>query len=187
MIRISSALILLLSILQSPAETRKPAPGPARIILLRHAEKPNDQEDPHLSPAGVKRAARLVAFIMTDPVMSSAGRPVAIFATESTKHDRGQRTQETVAPLARALKLPVLTPFHGKQYRPLAKQILSTPAYAGKTVLICWNHEEIPALAQALGVTPAPAKWKGSVFDEVYVITYANGRATLNRYRYKGK
>ena len=32
-------------------------------------------------------------------------------------------------------------------YVALAHLILADPAYAGKTVLICWNHEEIPQLA----------------------------------------
>ena len=164
-----------------------PVPRPAQIILIRHAEKPVDPEDPHLSPAGVKRAERLVSFITTDPTMTRFGLPVAVFATQATKHDNGQRTQETVAPLAQALNLPVQTPYLGKDFALLAKQILANPAYAGKTVLICWNHEEIPRLAAALGVTPEPPKWKGSVFDLVYVISYHDGTAALATSHYDSK
>jgi len=180
---IKSAIVLF-SVLPSPAPPRAPAATPAQIILLRHAEKPADAANPHLSPAGVKRAEQLVPFIMNDPVMTKFGLPVAIFATRTTKDDDGQRTQETVAPLAKALKLAVLTPFLGKKYRSLAKLILGNPAYAGKTVLICWNHESIPQLAAALGVTPKPPKWKGRVFDQVYVISYHDGKATLALSRY---
>jgi hypothetical protein len=179
------ALILLSALLIS-ASAHSPVARPAQIILLRHAEKPADPEDPHLSPAGVRRAERLVPFIMTDPAMSRLGLPVAVFATQSTKHGNGQRTQETVAPLARALKLPVQTPFLGKDYAALAKLILANPAFAGKTVLICWTHDEIPKLATALGVKPPPPKWKGSVFDKVYVISYQNGNPTLATFRYDG-
>jgi hypothetical protein len=132
----------------------------------------------------VQRAEQLVSFITTDPTMTRFGLPVAVFATRTTKDDNGQRTQETVAPLARALKLPVQTPYHGKDYAALAKQILANPAYAGKTVLICWNHEQITQLAAALGVTPEPPKWKGSVFDRVYVISYQGGATTLTTARY---
>jgi hypothetical protein len=160
---------------------------PAQIILIRHAEKPADPQDPHLSPSGGKRAERLVSFITTDPAMTRFGLPVAVFATQATKHDNGQRTQETVAPLARALKLPVQTPYLGKDYARLAKLILANPAYAGMTVLICWNHEEIPQLAVALGVTPEPPKWKGSVFDQVYVISYRDGKAALVISRYDSR
>jgi hypothetical protein len=178
--------IALFSLLPTPARPHSPVVRPAQIILIRHAEKPADPEDPHLSPAGVKRAERLVSFITTDPGMTRFGLPVAVFATQTTKHDNGQRTQETVAPLARALKLTVRTPFLGKDYPKLAELILENPAYAGKTVLICWNHEEIPQLAAALGVTPEPPRWKGSVFDRVYVISYAGGAARLATSRYDG-
>jgi len=180
---IKRALILPF-VLSAPVASQSPAAGPAHIIVIRHAEKPADAEDPHLSPVGVKRAARLVSFVMTDPAMVKLGSPVAVFATQSTKHDNGQRTQETVAPLARALKLPVQTPFLGKDYAALAKQILANPAYTGKTVLICWNHEEIPELAAALGLEPEPPKWKGGVFDEVYVISYDRGKPALSTFRY---
>jgi len=160
---------------------------PAQIALLRHAEKPADPNDPHLSRAGEKRAQRLVSFITTDPVMTRFGVPVALFATQTTKHGDGQRTQETLAPLAKAIDLPVETPFLGKDYAALAKLILSEPSYAGKTVLVCWNHEDIPQLAAALGVTPEPPKWKSSVYDRVYVISYSDGKATLTTSRYDGK
>ena len=57
----------------------------------------------------------------------------------------------------------------------------------GKSVLICWNDEEIPQLAAALGVTPKPPKWKGSVFDQVYVIAYHDGKTVLSTYRYDAR
>ena len=174
---------VLLFVLGLPVPTQSTGPRPAQIILIRHAEKPADPEDPHLSPAGVLRAKRLVSFMTTDAAMIKFGLPVAVFATQTTKHDNGQRTQETVAPLARALRVPVQTPFLGKDYAALAKQILANAAYAGKTVLICWNHEEIPQLAAALGVTPEPPKWKDRVFDRVYLISYQNGKAVLVQVR----
>jgi hypothetical protein len=160
-------------------------PQPAQIILIRHAEKPADPENVHLSKAGVKRAERLVTFITTDPMMTRFGAPVAVFATRTTAHDDGQRTQETLAPLARALKLSVQTPYVGKDYAALAKLILGSSAYSGQTIVICWNHEEIPQLTAALGVAPEPPKWKGSVFDQVYVITYHDGKAALATSQYK--
>ena len=183
----TTGAIVLFYVLPVPISAQSPVPRPAQIILIRHAEKPADPSDPHLSPAGVKRAEQLVSFITTDPAMTRFGLPVAVFATRTTKHDDGQRTQETVAPLAKALKLPVQTPYLGKDYAALAKLILGTAAYAGKTVIICWNHEEIPQLAAALGVTPQPPKWKGSVFDLVYVISYHGIKTTLASSRYAGK
>ena len=176
--------LALLFILFTPARAQSPVARPAQIILLRHAEKPADPDDSHLSPAGVQRAERLVPFIMKDPAMARFGSPVAVFASQTTKHDNGQRSQETVAPLAKALKLQVQTPFRSNGYAALAKLILGNPAYAGKTVLICWTHEEIPKLAAALGVKPRPPKWKDSVFDRVYVISYGDGKPSLATFHY---
>jgi hypothetical protein len=179
--------IVLFAVLPAPMPMHWSVPQPAQIILIRHAEQPADPRDPHLSPAGLQRAERLVSFITTDPAMTRFGLPVAVFATRTTKDGNGQRTQETVAPLARMLELPVQTPFRGKDYAALANLILADPEYGGKTVLICWNHEEIPQLAAALGVTPKPPKWKESVFDRVYVISYHDGEAALATSRYDGR
>jgi hypothetical protein len=176
--------LALLSLFPAQGATRAPATGPSRIILIRHAEKPDDPADPHLTEAGRARAKRLVTYITTDPAMIRLGAPVAVYATQTTKHDDGQRTQETVAPLARALKLTVQTPYLGKEYAAIAREILANPSYRGKTILICWNHETITELASALGVVPQPPKWKGSVFDRVYVISYTGGKASIAAYQY---
>ena len=179
-----SAVLLASPILipQAPPVVR-----PAQIILIRHAEKPSDPKNPHLSKAGARRAQQLVSFIRTDPAMTRFGLPVAVFATKTTKDGNGQRTQETVAPLARALKVPVQTPFRGRDYAAIAKLVLGDPKYNGKNVLICWNHEQIPQLAAALGVAPEPPKWKNSMYDRVYVISYNGGKASLATLRYGPK
>jgi hypothetical protein len=182
--RLLVAANLLGALLAPTAHAQSQVPPPAHIILLRHADKPADPNDSHLSPAGVKRAQQLVPFITKDQAMVGLGSPVAVFASQTTKHDNGQRSQETCAPTASALKLQVQTPFRSGGYASLAKLILGNPAYAGKTVLICWTHEEIPRLAAALGVKPRPPKWKDSVYDRVYVISYQNGNATLATFRY---
>jgi broad specificity phosphatase PhoE len=153
------------------------ATRPAQIILIRHAEKPDDKANPHLSPEGVQRARKLVGWLTTDPVVNKYGKPVAIYATKTTKDDDGQRTQETAAPAAAALKLPVQTPFLGKDYKGLAKLILGNPAYAGKTVVIVWNHEVIPELVAELGAAQPPP-WKNKEYDQVYVISW-RGRAAI--------
>ncbi len=179
--------VLALLVACAARGSAQPSPaGPGRIVLIRHGEEPSNAADPHLSNDGRARAKAFVEFMTRDPAMVRLGTPAAIFATETTKDDNGQRTQETVAPLASALRLPVLTPYHSKDYDKLAKRVLSDPSLAGKTVVICWNHEWLPQLAAALGVTPEPAKWKGKVYDAVYVITYKGRRAVLTTTRYGG-
>ena len=152
---------------------------PAQIILIRHAEKPPDPAAVHLSKAGQKRAKELVAFLTNSPALTQHGLPVALYAAQPTKHGHGRRTQETIAPLAKALCLPTETPYPAEDYAVLAKSLLADHNYAGKTVLICWVHEYIPQLAAALGVSPEPPKWRGEVYDRVYLISYDGGQATL--------
>ena len=178
-----SALALLVGFTAPVAAQMRPT-GPATIVMIRHAEEPDDPNNPHLSKDGLARADRLVEFMTHDPAMIRLGTPAAIFATETTNDGNGQRTQETVAPLAKVLRLQVQTPYHGKDYDKLARRVMSDPTLAGKTVVICWNHEYLPELAAALGVTPEPSKWKGKVYDQVYVISFRERRALLTTTRY---
>jgi hypothetical protein len=152
---------------------------PAQVILIRHAEKPVDPEAVHLSKSGEKRAKELVPFLTSDPRLTRYGLPAALYATHTTERGRGVRTQETIAPLAKKLHLPIQTPYLSGDYDGLAKSILSNPDYRGKTVLVCWNHEQIPQLTAALGIRPEPPKWKDDVYDRVFLIAYDGAEATL--------
>jgi hypothetical protein len=152
---------------------------PARIILLRHAEKPPHESNVHLSERGETRARALVAFLATKSVLGSNGPPAALFAPKFTRQGRSRRPYETLEPLAERLKLPVQMPYGPRNYAALAEHVLSDPAFDGKTVIVCWIHDYLPALAKALGVKPEPARWKGSVYDRVWVITYTDHRAVL--------
>ena len=152
---------------------------PAQIILLRHAEKPSDSQSVHLSKEGQKRAKELAPFLISDPVLTKYGLPVALYATHPTKHGHGQRTKETITPLSKSLHLPVLAPYLSENYAALAASVLTNPKYQGKTVLICWVHDYIPQLAAALGASPEPPRWKGDVYDRIFLISYEGGKATL--------
>ena len=175
---------LLGCLLASTVLAQSPATRPAQVILIRHAEEPRDKQNPHLSNRGVDRADRLVSFLSTDTLMTRFGLPVAVFATRTTSDGFGQRTQETVTPLAQHLHLPVQTPFLSRQYAALAALILRTPGYAGKTVLVSWTHSSLPQLAGALGVKPRPHNWNDTVYDQGYVITYAGKDAKLEKVRF---
>jgi hypothetical protein len=76
----------------------------------------------------------------------------ALYGTRITKHDRSQRTGETLEPLAKHLGLRVNSLFSSDQYASLAASVLRNPAYRGKTVILCWTHHDIAQLAGALGV-----------------------------------
>ncbi len=152
---------------------------PARIILLRHGEKPPLETSVHLSERGQARARALVEFLSNATLLGTNGPPAALFAPEFTRRGHGIRPYETLLPLAQSLRLPVQTPYRSTAYAALAKRILKDPALDGKTVVVCWVHDYLPDFAKALGVKPNPPPWKGSVYDRVWVITYDRHRARL--------
>lgn len=156
---------------------------PANIIIIRHAEKPKDKADNHLSPAGRERAERLPEFLEQNPELAKLGPPAYLFATHLTKEGHGQRTIETLEPLAAKLHLKIESPFQSDDGDKLAAQLLSKKKYNDKTILICWTHEHLPELIEALGVKPAPAKLPDDCYDRVYIIRYTENGPKLETTR----
>lgn len=150
---------------------------PARILVIRHGEKPDDPKNPHLSAVGEMRAAMLAKKLPTlYPHID------ALFATALSRDSN--RPFETIKPLSKVLGLPIDTSFKAKQHAELAAKINGKPKlYAGKTVLICWHHEMIPALVHDdLRQASAPTKWPGeNVFNQIWQIDYASdGQSTFS-------
>jgi hypothetical protein len=154
--------------------------GPKQILLLRHAEKLDDNEtSEHLSPAGKERAEAMKnLFEKSKTRPEPFEKPDFIFAGKDKTHSH--RPSETIAPLAKHLKLTVNADYGTEDPAKLAKELFENPKYAGKTVLICWRHGSICELAQHLKATDAPKTWKDSTFDRVWQINYENGKATFH-------
>lgn len=153
---------------------------PRHVLLIRHAEKPDDERVTGLGPVGKRRAAALPElFRKSESRPDPFPTPDFIFAASASK--RSDRSAETVAPLARALGLEVDTRFANEQHAELAALLLSDRRYEGKTVLVCWHHGTLPELAEELGASGVPKKWKDPVFNQVWVVSYEGGKAALAR------
>ena len=150
---------------------------PGRIILLRHAEKPESEADIHLSERGRQRAAALADWAMHSPAWETNCPPAAVFACKPTANAPSLRSIETITPLAARLQLPVQTPFSAKKFAALARQILDDPALNGKTAVICWTRDELPKLAESFGVAPGSVVCKSKSFDRLWVVTFQDARA----------
>jgi hypothetical protein len=155
------------------------AKAPAVVLIIRHAEKPmGETKDPNLTPQGFKRAGLLPNLFLPrkgNP-QPRFPKPDALFATDTAKHSN--RPIETITPLSQAMGMRINHDFADIETGRLAKLVMSGN-YAGKTVLICWHHGEIPHLAAAFGVVGAPKHWDETVFDQVWQITWVDGQATL--------
>jgi len=152
--------------------------GPAQVLIIRHGEKPgdwsaaDDETEPHLSVKGRERAAALAVYI---PATFQA----VDFLFAAKVAESSNRPVETITPLSVAIHKDIDSKFANGEFKDLAEHILTHPKYAGKRVLICWHHGHIHDLAGALGVSNAPDKWKGHVFDQVWQIDYSDGNAKL--------
>ena len=175
----NSISVIVLAFCTSLAGIQVVPARPAEVVLLRHAEKPSNESNVHLSARGKERALALIQFFTSTPALTTNGPPLALFAARPASHGHSRRPQETLKPLAQHLKLPVLMPFTATEYAGLAKKILDDPAYDGKTVVVCWTHDYLPQLAESFGVKPKPGPWKSSVFDRVWVITFRDQQALL--------
>jgi hypothetical protein len=162
-----------------PQKAQKGQTFPHAVLIIRHAEKPVDNDSISLTPEGRERAAALARLFK--PSASRAApfpTPNIIFAARDSK--RSQRPSETVVPLAKALGVEVNSSYDSEAPKKLAAEILRNPKYAGKTILISWHHNTSPELAKALGASDAPLSWKDKRFDRVWEITYdERGRATF--------
>ena len=147
--------------------TDHPDGGPARIVLMRHAEKTGDPEDIHLSADGVKRAARLATYIP-----QTFGKPDFIFAAARSK--RSIRSIETVEPLAASIGKTVQHDIEDKDFEQLVSEIFSNPDYRGKTIVVCWHHKKLPEIAVALGAPPGsyPSFWSEDVYNLILDFRY---------------
>lgn len=150
--------------------------APAKALIMRHAEKPDDQDDPNLSPAGQARAKALVSWYP-----QTFGQPDFIFAAAVSK--RSERPVQTVQPLADALGLELHAQFVDDDYAALAEALLSKPEFHGKTALICWHHGNIPKLMKALGAPAGsyPAPWVPTVFNLILVADFLGDGPTVSQ------
>jgi hypothetical protein len=144
---------------------------PKTILVIRHAEKPDDKNDIHLSAEGKKRADALPGlFNKTASRPDPFPTPDFIIAAMESKHSN--RSIETVTPLSKELKQKVIAEFLDEEFDKQATQLFTNPKYEGKTVLVCWHHGKIPELLHALGIDPKPKKIDEAVFDRVWVVSF---------------
>ncbi len=147
--------------------------SPASVLLIRHGEKPETEQDPHLGKRGFERAQALVPMFTQDARFLDHGLPVAIYAGSNKKSDGSLRPLETIEPTARALDLQVITEYTAKSYAEAAQEVLTSPHYEGRTVIMSWTRDELPGLAHELGLKKRDIpKWRSATYDRVWRIDY---------------
>ena len=121
------------------------------VFIVRHAEKADNSKDAELSEAGRARAEAL-ANMLRDSKIS------AIYTTEF------KRTQQTAAPLAKALDLTV-TPLPSENHAALVAKLRTSTANS----LVVGHGNTIPDIIKALGISE-PVNIPDSDYDNLFVV-----------------
>jgi hypothetical protein len=174
---------------------------PAQIYLIRHGEKPadpptpkappsppfgidvNGNQDIHsLLPRGWQRSGALAVLFAptTGPLQAGLQTPMTLFSPDYGKPKKTQahRTYQTIQGLSGRLNVPINTPYPEGQEPALATAVVAD--YTG-VVLICWEHQHIPAIAAALPTvsgTQIPAAWPGHRFDLIWSFSLDTGASS---------
>jgi hypothetical protein len=165
-----------------------------KIMIIRHAEKPPSTDDgatddqasvgkkilegppfgvdldgnnsnESLIVQGWQRAGALACFFAPTHGAFQDHRlatPQFLFASDS----KSQRPLETIAPLGSKLGLNPTVEKKG-DYKRIADDAMT----CGGIALICWQHQDIPQMANHIlgNKNTVPQKWPGDRFDVVWV------------------
>jgi hypothetical protein len=169
------ALAIPTAILAEPPHAGKSgALKNAVILIIRHAEKPDDGYG--LSADGEARANAYVNYFKNFTIDGQPLKLDYLFAAADSK--KSHRSRLTIEPTSKALGLAIDSRFKDKNFQELADEIRSKPH--GKAILIAWHHEKIPALMRTLGANPNQvipnAKWPDNVSGWLIQLRYdSNG------------
>jgi hypothetical protein len=167
----------------------KQTPNAAKIMVIRHAEKPGKEGAPFgvdpegnpdpesLAPLGWQRAGALTVFFapakgaLQDPALAT---PQFLFACGNEKKRKRPRPLQTITLLAQRLGATVDTTFLAGEEAELADFAMSSPG----VVLISWEHQHIQLIANRIlgDSATAPQAWPEERFDVVWVFDLEAGR-----------
>lgn len=172
-----AAGLLLAGTLAPPAAAQTDAiqtDAPTTIILVRHAEKADDDAaDPSLSAAGEARAEALQEALMHRPLD-------AVYTTQL------QRTVLTAAPVIDThqpeVKEHIVTRANIPYHVASLADTLRTQ-HPGETVLVVGHSNTIPELVEAVSGYPV-APLADDQYDRFYLVRRSGDTATLLTVRY---
>jgi hypothetical protein len=160
----------------------KKLPKATKIMLLRHAEKPDKDGAPFgvtrdgknstesLAVRGWERAGALT--ILLAPAdghfqNSALAKPQYLFTSKPLKRKGSRRPIETITPLSEKLALEINSEFQRADYEEMVELVFSCSG----VVLICWQREYIPEIAATIlgNEKTSPSAWPEDRFDLIWV------------------
>lgn len=134
------------------------------VVMIRHGEK--DDATGNLSCKGFHRA-----LLLPGVLNSKFPKPSHIFVPSITdgKSTGHARMFQTITPFAVQDSLSIDSKSGETDIDGLALEVMKKTGL----VLLVWEHENIPKIANALGVKDKHLKWGDSDYDSIWIIKYA--------------
>ncbi|MCG9695796.1 phosphoglycerate mutase family protein [Shewanella sp. Isolate11] len=127
------------------------------IILVRHAEKLSDTDDPGLTVQGQQRAKALVEVLNKTPLSLAITTQFA-------------RTRETLAPLIKARELPHIMVAASRNITAHIAEIKQTINQHSGNIIIAGHSNTVPLIIQALGGPKLPSL-KEEQYDQLFILS----------------
>jgi hypothetical protein len=159
------AFILLFAFFTSPGFAM-----PSHVLLIRHAEKPDNQEGRELSEQGWLRA-RSLPNIFTRSPLKELGPPQVLIGMSPDRKKGSIRSLQTLKYLSAQFNLPIVDDFTRDQAEELIQEIETNPLYDQKFIVICWQHDGLRDLGKLMGWKKAP-KWPSEQFDRNWLLDF---------------
>ena len=162
------------------------------IMIIRHSEKPDGVNNgvgasgaldaKSLTPRGWQRSGAWAELFSPAFGTSKLPTPTKIFASAPAGHQevaagkggsKSRRPRQTVTPLAEKLKIEIDLEFAKGDETRLANALSA----ADGVTLVCWQHENIFEIANALTPTPigVPNTWPSTCFNVIFRFDRADG------------
>ncbi|TDN35914.1 histidine phosphatase family protein [Hymenobacter sp. UV11] len=158
------AFLYLLYSLSPLAPPKKPT---LRVILIRHAEKPDEGDN--LTCAGLNRALALPTVLSKLLPTPPDYTYVPLIGTDGKK-TTSVRMFQTITPYAVQHNLTLNSDYADDNIAGISKAI----RHRRGTVLVVWEHHNIVEIAKKLGIKE-PLEWPDDDFDSIWTITFSGG------------
>jgi hypothetical protein len=142
------------------------------ILIVRHAEKPDGDGNPGLTPAGEARAKAYANYFQHFQLDGAPVKIDTIIATADSENS--DRPRLTITPFSQASGIKIEQPFPDKEVKALAHWLAA--GEPNRTILIAWHHGKLPKLLNQLGADPdellPDGVWPEDTYNWVIALKY---------------
>ncbi|WP_321838875.1 histidine phosphatase family protein [Paraburkholderia bannensis] len=156
---------------------------PVRIMFIRHAEKPADNEGTgieadgkpdaeSLSVRGWQRAGALARFFCPLEKSHAARlKPDTVFAAGTGPASKSKRSMQTVTPLVALLREEAPVNYVTTHLKDEGQALMVDVLSRDGVVLVAWEHKVLPQIIGHVPDAPAiPAAWPDDRFDVIWIL-----------------